>query len=65
MATNEPILRFTEEAHHYLRRRAERDPKIYLDAETDFAAVLAESGLHHYAEPTGITASGPNLAPAS
>ena len=66
MDTNDPILRFTQEAYDYLRLLATQNPEIYLNPDTDFAAVLAKDGINNYAEPTGITASGPiSLQPVS
>ena len=66
MDTNDPILRFTPEAYDHLRLMAERKPEVYLDPDTDFAALLAKEGIDYYAEPTGITASGPiSLQPVS
>ena len=66
MNTNEPILRFTQEAYNHLRLLAAQNPGIYLNRDTDFAEVLAEDGISRYAEPTGITASQPiSLQPVS
>ena len=59
MVVNDHILRFTQEAYDRLRLLTTQNPEIYLDPDTDFAAVLANDGINHYAEPTGITANGP------
>ena len=59
MDTNDPILRFTQEAHDRLRLLATQNPEIYLDPDADFAALLAKDGISNYAEPTGITATVP------
>ena len=59
MFANDPILRFTQEAYDRLRLLATQNPEIYLDPDTDFAAVLANEGISHYAEPTVITANRP------
>ena len=59
MAANDPILRFTQEAYDRLRILATQNPEIYLDPDTDFAAVLSNDGFTHYAEPTGIAANRP------
>ena len=57
MDGNDPILKFTQEAYDRLRLLATQNPEIYLDPDTDFAAVLANDGIKQYAEPTGITAN--------
>ena len=66
MDTNDPILRFTQEAYDHLRLLATQNPGIYLNPDTDFAAVLAKEGIDQCAEPTGITARRPiSLQPVS
>ena len=57
MVANDPILKFTQEAYDHLWLLATQDPEIYLDPDTDFATMLANDGINHYAEPTGITAN--------
>ena len=66
MNTDEPILRFTQEAYDHMRLLATQNPEIYLNPDTDFAAVLTADGFNRYVEPTRITASRPiSLQPVS
>lgn len=53
-----PIMRFTQEAYDFLRSQAMQHPEIYLDPDTDFAAVLDTSGFTEHTEPTGLTFRG-------
>lgn len=59
MSNSIPILRFTPEAYDRLRLLATQNPELYLNPDTDFAAVLAAAGISDYAEPTGIVANRP------
>lgn len=59
-----PIHRFTQEAYDQLKNIAGRNPALWLDSATDFAAVLREEGIEDYTEETGVVAAAPfNLRP--
>ncbi len=57
------IPRLTDEALRALVNLADARPELWLDPEADFAQVLAENGITHYAEPAGVTADDLYLAP--
>lgn len=54
-----PIYRLTDLAFGALLNEAENRPELWQDPNTDFAQALAENGITHYREPTGVTAAEP------
>lgn len=54
-----PVYRLTDTAFRTLVNEAQTRPELWEDPCTDFAQVLAESGITNYREPTGVTTKSP------
>ena len=65
MSGSYPVYRLTQEAYDQLRLAADTDPRLYLEPETNFGALLADRGIDNYTEETEVTTTTPiNLVPA-